>query len=371
MMDCKTIMLVDLNEQYGNIQTEIDAAIKNVLQKQHFILGDELKNFEKEFAEFCCAKYAVGVNSGTDALVLSLKAAGIKEGDEVITVPNTAIPTVAAIRQTSAKPVFADIDETSYNIDIKSLKKKITDRTKAIIPVHLYGNACDIDELTRFADEQSITIIEDACQAHGTKYKNKFVGTFGDFGCFSFYPSKNLGGYGDGGLILCKKEEDYNKLQMLRNYGQSSRYLCDYEGQNSRLDEIQAAVLRVKLKHLSEWNNQRRKNAELYKKLIKNPNIILPQETKEIEHNYHLFVIRTKKRDLLKNYLEERGIKTEIHYPLPLYLQKSYEFLGVKEGECPVAERVMKEILSLPMYPELREEQIKYVAEHITAFQQV
>ena len=259
----KMIALVSLKEQYAQIENEINAAVIRVLQSQHFILGEELQNFEKEFAEFCRAKYAVGVNSGTDALVLALKARGIKEGDEVITVPNTAIPTTAAVRQTGAIPIFADIDENTHTINVESLKKKITDKTKAVIPVHLYGNSCSMDVIKNIAEEHDLAIIEDACQAHGTKYKNKFVGTIGDFGCFSFYPSKNLGGYGDGGLILCKNEDDYNKLKMLRNYGQSSRYVCDCEGQNSRLDEIQAAVLRVKLMHLNEWNEKRRANAEL------------------------------------------------------------------------------------------------------------
>ncbi len=362
------IEFLSLKEQYAKIKPEIDEAIKRVIERQWFILGPELEQFEKEFAEFCNAKYAVGVNSGTDAISIALHARNIGFGDEVITAPNTAIPTAAAIIDVGATPVFVDIEEQTYNMDTSKIEAKITARTKAIIPVHLYGNPCLMDEIISIAKKYNLVIIEDACQAHGAKYKNQFVGTFGDFGCFSFYPSKNLGGYGDGGIILCKTKEDYELLKRLRFYGQSTRYVCEHHGRNSRLDELQAAVLRVKLKHLNEWNSVRRKIADLYTSLIKNNDVVLPTQTNDGEHVFHLFVIRSSKRDILKKYLEEKGIKTEIHYPIPLHLQKGFEFLNLKEGSYPVAEKVMKEILSIPLYPELSDEQIKEVADKINVF---
>lgn len=362
------IEFLSLKEQYAKIKPEIDEAMKRVLDRQWFVLGPEVEQFEREFAVFCSAKFAVGVNSGTDALSLSLLARGVGAGDEVITVPNTAIPTVAAIRDVGAVPVFVDIDEKTFNIDPARIEAKITSKTKAIIPVHLYGNPCLMDEIMSVARKHNIAVIEDACQAHGAKYKNRFVGTFGDFGCFSFYPSKNLGCYGDGGIILCNTKEDYDLLRSLRFYGQSTRYFCDHHGRNSRLDELQAAILRIKLKHLSEWNAARKRISSVYTSLIKNQDIMLPEPTTYGEHIFHLFVIRSSKRDLLKKYLEENGIKTEIHYPVPLHLQKGYSFLNMKEGFYPVAEKMMKEILSIPMYPELSDEQIKHVCEKINAF---
>ena len=362
------IEFINLEGQYAQIKQEINEAIAHVLARQWFVLGPEVEQFEKEFAEFCNAKYAVGVNSGTDALSIALHARNIGLGDEVITVPNTAIPTAAAIRDVGATPVFVDIDDSTYNINVSKIEARITAKTRAIIPVHLYGNPCLMDEITSIAQKHNLVVIEDACQAHGSKYKNQMVGTFGDFGCFSFYPSKNLGGYGDGGMILCKTKDDCELLKRLRFYGQSTRYICEHHGRNSRLDELQAAVLRVKLKHLNDWNKVRRSIAAAYCSLINNNNIILPKQTDGGEHVFHLFVIRSSKRDLLRKYLEENGIKTEIHYPTPLHLQKGYSFLNIKECSYPVAEKVMKEILSIPIYPELGEEQIKQVADKINTF---
>lgn len=362
------IPILSLSEQYKAIEPEITAAIKEVLNSSRFILGQQAELFEKEFAEYCGIDNAIGVNSGTDAIFLALKALGIKEGDEVITVPNTAIPTVSAIRMTGAKPVFVDIDEATYLMNPELLPSKITPKTKAIVPVHLYGQCCEMKKITAIAKENGLFVVEDACQAHGAEYAGKKAGTLSDIGCFSFYPSKNLGAYGDGGMIVTNNPVLAEKVKMMRNYGQPQRYVCSIEGINSRLDEIQAAILRVKLKHLDNWNKKRVEYARLYKALIKNDKITLPFESSAGKHAHHLFVIRTKERDKLKKFLEEKEIGTEIHYPIPIHLQKGYEFLMLKEGTCPVAETAMKEILSLPLYPELKREQITYVADKINAF---
>lgn len=362
------VPILSLSEQYKSIEPEITAAIKEVLNSSRFILGQQAELFEKEFAEYCGISHAIGVNSGTDAIFLALKALGIKEGDEVLTVPNTAIPTVAAIRMTGAKPVFVDIDEATYLMNPELVPSKITPKTKAVVPVHLYGQCCDMNKIVSVAKENGLFVVEDACQAHGAEYAGKKAGTLSDIGCFSFYPSKNLGAYGDGGMIVTNDPVLQEKVKMMRNYGQPQRYVCSIEGINSRLDEIQAAILRVKLKHLDNWNKKRAECVRLYKELIKNPKIILPFESQRGKHAHHLFVIRTKERDKLKKFLEENGIGTEIHYPIPIHLQKGYEFLMLKDGTCPVAERAMKEILSLPLYPELTREQITYVADKINAF---
>jgi len=356
----------NLKKHYVSIKQDIDETIFRVLNRGWFILGEEVEKFEKEFSNFCGKKYGVGVGNGTDALILALKALNIGEGDEVITVPNTAIPTVSAIISTGAKPRFVDIGE-DYLIDVKKIEKAINENTKAIIPVHLFGQACDMDPIIKISERYNLAIIEDCCQAHGAEYKGKRV-PISDIGCFSFYPSKNLGGFGDGGMILTDYESLYNKLKMMRNYGQSDKYHAESQGQNTRLDELQAAILRTKLRYLNGWNEKRRKYASLYSSLLKDTKIDTPIENKGKNHIYHLYVIRSKERDKLQEYLKSKGIGTAIHYPIPLHLQKAYKYLGYKEGDFPLSEKYQKEILSLPIYPELTEEEIKEVIKTVKDF---
>lgn len=358
------ITYVDLKEQSLVIKEELTRAVERVIfENSSFILGKELEAFEKEFAEYCGVKYSVGVGNGTTAITLALLAAGIKPGDEVITVPNTAIPTLSAISATYAQPVLVDVNE-NYQMDVTKVEKLITPKTKAIVPVHLYGHAVDMDPLMEMAKKHNLKVIEDCAQAHGTLYKGKQVGTFGDFGTFSFYPSKNLGAFGDGGCIVTNNESDAVLLKKLRNYGQTNRYVCDVKGINSRLDELQAAILSVKLKHLNAWNNKRRNLAKLYNELLKG--VIVPPIKEYCTPNYHLYVIRCKERDKLMEHLAKNNIGCLIHYPLPIHKQKAYPELA--HYNLPNAEQYTKEILSLPMYPELKEESVKAVADCINQF---
>lgn len=359
------IPISDVSRQYLNIKDEIDAALLGTIRSGWFILGPRVAEFEKEFAAYCGAKFAVGVGSGTEALHLSLVAAGIKEGDEVITVANTAVPTVCAVISANAKPVFVDIDPLSFNMDPSLIRKKISKRTKAIIPVHLYGQSADMGPIMKIAKEHGLHVIEDACQAHGTEYKGRKVGTLGDMGCFSFYPSKNLGCYGDGGMVITNNGKLAEKIRLLRNYGQKQRYLHITKGFNSRLDEIQAAILSVKLKYLDKWNRRRRALASLYDSLLKDPKVQTPLEMEYSKHIYHLYVIRSGKRDELQAHLKEKGIQTNIHYPIPIHMQKAYRDLKIGKGSLPVTEKYASQILSLPLFPELKEEEVKYVADTI------
>ncbi len=363
------IPVFDLKRQYEYLKTELDDAFKSVFESGNFVLGENVRLFEEEFANYLGAGFAVGVGSGTEALHLSLKACDIGHGDEVITVPNTAVPTISAISFAGARPVLVDITPDTYTIDTKKIEKKITDKTKAIMPVHFYGHPAEMEQIMKLAEVHNLKIVEDACQAHGAQYNGKNVGTLGDIGCFSFYPTKNLGAYGDGGIVVTNDEELYNSLIMLRNYGEVKKFTSKIEGFNSRLDEIQAAVLRVKLKHLDTWTNKRREIATLYQQLLFNSNVQLPCERKWAKHVYHLFVIRINKRDALKDYLQERGVGTQIHYPIPIHLQEAYKKLGYKAGDFPISERNAGEILSLPIYPELTTEEIEAVAGLITEFQ--
>lgn len=375
MRNTKTIIgnmnipVFDLKRQYENLKTEIDNAFKSVLENGIFVLGENVERFEEEFAEYLGAGFAVGVGSGTEALHLSLKACDIGYGDEVITVPNTAVPTISAISFAGAKPVFVDITPDTCTMDLRKVEEKITDKTKAILPVHLYGHSTEMEQIMKLAKAHNLRVIEDACQAHGAKYNSKNAGTIGDMGCFSFYPTKNLGAYGDGGMVVTNNEELYKKLIMLRNYGEVKKFTSKIEGFNSRLDEIQSAVLRVKLKYLDEWTNKRREIATMYHQLLYNSNVQLPCERQWAKHVYHLFVIRVNKRDALKDYLHKRGVGTQIHYPIPIHLQDAYKKLGHKAGDFPISERNAEEILSLPIYPELTTEEIEAVAGLITEFQ--
>lgn len=357
--------MIDFRAEYLSIKKEVDSAIQRVLNSGWLILGKEVEGFEKEFARYCDVKRGVGVGSGTEALHLTLLACGIEEGDEVITVPNTAVPTVAAIDFARAKPVFVDIDPETYGMDVSQLESKITKKTKAIIPVHLFGHPVNMDPLLKIAKKHNLKVIEDACQAHGALYKGKKVGSFGDAACFSFYPTKNLGAYGDGGMVVTNDSEIAEKVKLLRNYGQKKRYEHFLRGFNSRLDELQAAILRVKLKHLDEWIERRRSLANKYNELLKKGDVKTPVEKEYARACYHLYVIRSEKRDELQRHLQGQGVLTNIHYPIPIYLQEAYRYLGIRKGACPVAEKYARQILSLPLYPQLSVKAVEKVAKLI------
>lgn len=366
------VPLLDLKQQYANIKEEVDKAIQGVLDSGFFILGDEVKSLEDEIVSFLGVDFSVGVASGTDALVLSLRALGIGAGDEVITAPFTFIATAEVISIVGAKPVFCDINLNDYAIDVSQLKRRITNKTKAIIPVHLYGQACSISKLQDVAKEFNLKIIEDCAQAIGAEYKGKKVGSFGDCGAFSFFPSKNLGAYGDGGMIATNDADLAENLRLLRAHGSNKKYMHKIIGRNSRLDALQAAILRVKLKHLDDWNETRIRYADLYAQGLQqrslDKRLILPKQLHDRLHIYHLYCIRTKERDGLKKFLETKGVSTAVHYPLSLHLQEAYTDLGYKKGDFPNAELAAQEILALPLYPEMSEAQIEYVIESIRSF---
>lgn len=362
----KNIPIVDLKKQYLGIKKEIDSAIKEVITDQFFILGRQLESFEKEFAGYLKTKYVVGVGSGTDALILALRALGIKKGDEVITQPNSFIATTLAITELGATPVFADVDPDTFQIDEKKIEKLITRKTKAILPVHLYGAPCQINEIVKIAKKNKLYIVEDACQSHGSTLNGKMTGTFGDLGVFSFYPGKNLGAYGDGGAVCTNNRVFFERLKKLRNYGQEKKYYHSAIGVNSRLDELQAAVLRVKLKHLNSWNKARNKIAKFYNQHLKKT------KTQKIINNsfsnYHVFSILTKKRSQLVDFLKQKNIQTLIHYPVPIHLQKCYRFLNLKKGDFPEAEKICAQIISLPIFPELTAKDLSYIINSINTF---
>ena len=363
------VPFVDLKEQYKTIKAEVDKAITNVIENTAFVGSPIIKEFESNFAEFNETKHAVGLNSGTDALILALNAMGIKQGDEVITVPNTFIATTEAIIKNHAKIRFVDIDKDSYEIDAALVEKAITPKTKAIIPVHLYGQMADMELIKEIADKHNLMLLEDAAQAHNATFNGKKAGFYSSAAAFSFYPGKNLGAYGDAGAITTNNKEIAEKVKLLRDHGRLSKYEHIESGVNSRMDGIQAAVLNVKLKFLEKWTEMRRKNARLYDELLENTNAITPIENKKAKHVYHLYVIRTKNRDNLLKFLEGKGISAGIHYPIPLHLQPAYRHLGYNMGDFSVTEKYAEEILSLPMFPELTEEQITYVCEKIKEFE--
>ena len=362
------IPLVDLQSQYREIRDEIEPAVSGVMSRANFILGPEVEKFEEAFAAFCGAKSALGVASGTDALRLSLEGMGVGRGDEVIVPANTFIATAFAVSEAGATPVFADVDERTYNIDVDSVKDRITDKTRAIIPVHLYGQPADIDPILGLARERNLLVVEDACQAHGAEYRGKRVGSLGDAGCFSFYPGKNLGAYGDGGMVVTDRRELAEALVMLRNVGRSDKHRHPVKGLNSRLDNIQAAVLLVKLGHLPQWNESRRSWAHLYNELLDGTPCVRPYEAPYARHVYHLYVVRVKRREELQEHLTKRGVSTGIHYPIPIHLQEAYKELGHRRGDFPISERLAEEILSLPIYPELGEEGVAEVVDAIRDF---
>ncbi|MGB5931838.1 MAG: DegT/DnrJ/EryC1/StrS family aminotransferase [Anaerolineae bacterium] len=343
-------------------------AISVVLERGDFVLGREVSLFEEEFAAYCEAEYAVGVDSGTSALELALRAFDIGSGDEVITAANTFIATAFAVSYIGATPVLVDVDPQTYTIDLALLESAITDRTRAIIPVHLYGHPAEMDPIMEMAGRYRLVVIEDACQAHGAKYKGKRVGPLGHAAAFSFYPAKNLGAYGDGGMVVTNDKRVAESLHMLRNYGQSEKYHHILRGYNHRLDTLQAAVLRVKLKCLDVWNAARRQHAQLYGQLLAHSPVVLPAEAGYAESVYHLYVIRVEDRDGLRAYLQDRGIATGIHYRIPIHLQPSYRHLGYEKGSFPITEAYAEQILSLPMYAELTSDSIACVAGAIRDF---
>lgn len=355
---------IDLKAQYNNIKEEILSCINDILESSHYILGENVKAFEEEVKNYLGVKEAIGVASGTDALHLALKALNIGKGDEVITTPFTFFATVEVILYAGAKPVFVDIEEQTYNIDPEKIEEKITPHTKAIIPVHIFGAPADMIKISKIASLYGLKIIEDAAQAFGAEINGKKIGSFGDLACFSFYPSKNLGAFGDGGMVVTNDAELAEKIRILRNHGSKGRYLHETVGFNSRLDEIQAGILRIKLKHLDEYNSLRRKKAAVYSNFL-NGRVVTPVEKERTYHVYHLYSIRSKEREKIQKTLAEHGIPSVVYYPVPLHLQKALSFLGYKEGEFPVAEKVSKEILSLPIYPELQEDEIFRISQII------
>ena len=363
------VNFLDLKSQYSSIKEEINEAIQKVLDSTAFAAGPFVKSFEENFAQAHKARFCVGVNSGTAALHAALMALDIKTGDEVIVPANTFFATPESVSLAGATPVFVDCEEDFYNIDVTKIEQAITKKTKAIIAVHLYGQPAQMDKIKEIADKHDLLLLEDCAQAHLAEYDNKPVGTFGACGCFSFYPGKNLGAYGEGGAIITNDENLYKKLMKIRDHGMSQKYHHDIIGHNYRLEGMQGAILDVKLKHLDSWTNVRRKNADLYRTLLKeNKNIVLPMEMPKAKHVYHLFVIRTPKRDELQKYLAENGIYTGLHYPIPCHLQKAYEGLGYKVGDFPASEKYAGEILSLPMSEQLSEEQVESVCGKIQSY---
>lgn len=356
-------------EDQRKISTELLNAVREVLESETYILGDNVKNFEKEFSSYCGVKYGVGVNSGTDALMLALKAIGVRDGDEVITAPNSFIATASTIALCGAKPIFVDIDPETYNLDPNNVERVLRrdgGKVRAIIPVHLYGHPADMDPIRELADEYGLYIIEDAAQAHGAVYNGSKVGSLGDIGCFSFYPTKNLGACGDGGMLVTNDEELAEKVKLLRDYGRDTRYTHTILGYNSRLDEVQAAILRVKFKYLDSWIEKRRNNAKLYRELLQDiADIVLPVERYNVKHAYWVYVIRTRQREKLQYALTKAGVETAVIYPVPIHLQKAFSYLGISEGAFPITEKYSKEILALPVHPGLGEKQIRYICQII------
>jgi dTDP-4-amino-4,6-dideoxygalactose transaminase len=367
------VPLLDLKEQNQNLRPEIDAAIAKVLDSNGFILGVEVQALEKELAEYCQTKYAIGCASGTDALLLALMALDVSAGDEVITTPYSFFATVSAVTRLGATPVFVDINPQTYNLDISQIESKITDKTKAIQPVHLYGQCADMEDLRKISEKYGIPLVEDAAQAIGAEENGKRAGAMSEIGCFSFYPSKNLGAMGDAGFMTTDDEALAKKLFALRVHGSDVRYYHKWVGLNSRLDALQAAILRVKLPHLDSWSDRRKENADYYRQLFTDAGlteeIILPLERENVRHIYNQFVVRVpERRDQLKQFLAENEIGTDIYYPVSLHLQQCFSYLGYKENDFPESEKASRETLALPIYPELRKEQQEFVVEKIAEF---
>lgn len=364
------VPFVDLKAQYESIKPEIDSAMGQVIAKTAFIGGSFAQEFEKAFAAYCGVSHCVGVGNGTDALFIALKALGIGPGDEVITTANSFIATSEAVTMTGARVVFVDVDPRTYNIDVRQIEAKVSSRAKAIIPVHLYGQPADMDAIMEIARRHNLKVIEDSAQAHAAEYKGRRIGCIGDVACFSFYPGKNLGAYGDAGAIVTGSDQVALKARMIANHGRIDKYDHQEEGVNSRLDGLQGAILNVKLKHLDEWTEKRRRNAYLYNEHLKGLDVVTPLELENVRAVYHLYVIRVKAalRQGLQDYLKQNRISTGIHYPIALPSLAAYAYLGHRESDFPEANAASREILSLPMYPELEPAQIEYVAAKVKDF---
>lgn len=365
------VPMLDLSEQYLSLRDDILTALDEVMKSSHFILGENVNRLEKDIAEYCNVKYGVGVGNGSDALHISLMACGVQEGDEVITTPFTFFATAGAIARCNATPVFVDIDPVTYNIDANQIEEKITERTKAIIPVHLYGQMADMSKISEIANKHNLHIVEDAAQAIGSTFKGKHPGEMGSTAILSFFPTKNLGAYGDAGMVVTDNDDLMEKMRVIRVHGSKPKYHHHVLGYNSRLDELQAAVLNIKFPHLNEWSEKRREIANRYTSLLKEKlegKLSTPVEVEDCYHVFHQYTLRVEKRDELQAYLRENGIATMIYYPVPLHLQPVFSDLGHKEGDFPQAEKAAKEALSLPMFPELSKEQQDYVVEKIVEF---
>lgn len=364
-----TVPFVDLRAQHCALESQITAAVARVINRCDFILGEAVAEFEREFAQFIGSSHAVGVSSGFDALRLSLTAAGVGPGDEVLVPANTFIATALAVSAVGAVPVFVDVEEGTYGVDPARIEAAITPKTKAIIPVHLYGQACDLERLVAQAQAHRLVLIEDACQAHGARFAGRRVGTFGLTGCFSFYPAKNLGACGDGGIIVTDNSTIAQQLRVLRDCGRVDKYRHAVKGLNARLDTLQAAILRIKLPLLEQWNALRAAHAQRYRTILGEVRQVhTPVVASQRTHIFHLYVVRVQQRDKLQKFLADQGVQTGVHYPLPLHLQEAYAELGYQSGSMPVAEQVAGEILSLPMFPEMTETQIQYVCDSVKRF---
>ena len=389
------IPLIDLQAQYNSLAEKLDKAALGVLSSANYIMGKTVIDFEKDFANFIGVKHAISVGNGTDALVISLKAMGIGEGDEVITTPFTFFATAETISAVGATPVFVDVDKETFNIDVTKIEEKITSKTKAIMPVHIFGQAADMDEINEIAKKHNLYVIEDACQAVGGKYKGRKIGTLGDVACFSFFPTKNLGCAGDGGIIVTDNDEIATIIRALRTHGSGEngqkaynllnnieeevkivdgandtvynplKYYNYLIGYNSRLDAIQAAILSVKLKEIDSWNSKRREIVELYNKALQNSNLVIPTAKDCNEHVYHMYILQSENREEILAKLKEAGIATGVYYPVPLHLQKVYKSLGYKEGDMPVSEYLSHRTFAIPVYPELTKEQVDYVIQNL------
>lgn len=358
----------NITRQYEQIGREIEAAIAAVLPTGKYVLGPQVRAFEEEFAAYCQTQYCLGISSGTEALHLALLACGIGPGDEVITVPNTYIATVFAISYVGAVPIFVDVDPVTFNIDPHQIEAKITPRTKALLPVHLYGHPVEMDLLLEIAEKYKLWVIEDAAHAHGAVYKGRKAGSLGHIGCFSFYPTKVIGAFGDGGAITTNDPELYDRIKVLRYMGQHQKYLHEIIGYQQRLDEIQAAILRVKLRYLEGWIIRRNEIAQQYSEKLKDLPVILPKVVGDVRHAFYMYTIRTPQRDALKEYLEEHGIGSQVMYPLEVPYQPAYRHLGYQPGDFPVADQHVKEILCLPMFPELTDREVSLVSDAIQSF---
>lgn len=356
------IPLLDLKAQYNSIQDEIESAVLDVLRSGGYILGPRVEAFERSIAEYCGVEYAIGVANGTDALVLSLDAIGVGPGDEVITTPFTFYATAESISRLGATPVFVDIDPVTYNIAVDQIEAKITPKTKAIIPVHIFGQPAEMDEINAIAKKHGLKVIEDACQAIGAEYRGKKVGSLADAACFSFFPSKNLGGAGDGGIVVTNDKDLADKVRVLRQHGSTRKYYHSMIGYNSRLDALQAAILQVKLKYIDQWTDARRERAPKYNELLAGTDIVTPTELEHVKHVYHLYIIKVPDRAAVEAVLKENGIGHGVYYPVPLHLQDVYQGLGYKPGDLPISEAASTQTMAIPLYAELKAEDMEHIA---------